>query len=371
MATETVNLLEEAITVAHSAATRDEVLTKFSQLFAHSAAAGEAHIYLYDAARRLFRYHGGGADASNDELLAKSWPAIGRAFASSLPQLEIDGLIVPLGFVRPTVGVVVIQGQIAEAQFGAVTALARLLVGALARFELHASSAEQQREKAGLAAIRDALFTSQTLEDICENAVAAAQQLCGAARGMMFLHNGDGWLRPIERTKPARQQHTAVPIQGSRVGEALERTQPSIFTISTEQWNIPADTGMPATVELLAAPLWLEGRAAGVLTLLGAQHDFSPEHVHVAGIFAEHVALAISRLRRNQLSQLAKARLTRREIEVLHHIAQGRSNQEIGRILNITDRTVSTHLSNILGKLNLSSRTQAALYGLQYGLAPG
>ncbi|MBC8159860.1 MAG: response regulator transcription factor, partial [Roseiflexaceae bacterium] len=49
-------------------------------------------------------------------------------------------------------------------------------------------------------------------------------------------------------------------------------------------------------------------------------------------------------------------------------IAQGQSNQEIARTLAISERTVSTHLSNILGKLGLSHRTQAALYALRIGL---
>jgi DNA-binding NarL/FixJ family response regulator len=61
--------------------------------------------------------------------------------------------------------------------------------------------------------------------------------------------------------------------------------------------------------------------------------------------------------------------LTERETDVLRLIAQGLSNQEIGQRLTITERTVCTHVSNILGKLHLASRTQAALYALKEGLA--
>ncbi len=57
--------------------------------------------------------------------------------------------------------------------------------------------------------------------------------------------------------------------------------------------------------------------------------------------------------------------LTRRETEVLDQIAQGRSNQAIAQALSISERTVSAHVSNLLQKLHLSSRTQAALYALQ------
>ena len=62
--------------------------------------------------------------------------------------------------------------------------------------------------------------------------------------------------------------------------------------------------------------------------------------------------------------------LTEREIEVLKLVAQGQSNREIAELLTISEATVRTHVSNILAKLNLCSRTQAALYALREGLAP-
>jgi NarL family two-component system response regulator LiaR len=61
--------------------------------------------------------------------------------------------------------------------------------------------------------------------------------------------------------------------------------------------------------------------------------------------------------------------LTGRELEVLRLVAQGRSNREIAAQLVISEMTVRTHVSNILGKLQLASRTQAALYALREGLA--
>jgi NarL family two-component system response regulator LiaR len=61
--------------------------------------------------------------------------------------------------------------------------------------------------------------------------------------------------------------------------------------------------------------------------------------------------------------------LTERELEVLRLIAKGKSNQEIADELVISEATVRTHVSNILGKLHLASRTQAALYALREGLA--
>jgi len=60
--------------------------------------------------------------------------------------------------------------------------------------------------------------------------------------------------------------------------------------------------------------------------------------------------------------------LTEREAEVLVLVARGLSNQDIADKLVISERTVRTHVSNILGKLHLANRTQAALYALKEGL---
>ncbi|RZS36833.1 LuxR family two component transcriptional regulator [Herbihabitans rhizosphaerae] len=62
------------------------------------------------------------------------------------------------------------------------------------------------------------------------------------------------------------------------------------------------------------------------------------------------------------------ARLTARETEVLGILARGRSNREIARALNLSEKTVKTHVSAILTKLDLSDRTQAALFAVRNGL---
>ena len=60
--------------------------------------------------------------------------------------------------------------------------------------------------------------------------------------------------------------------------------------------------------------------------------------------------------------------LTEREVEVLQLVAQGQSNRQVAALLTISEATVRTHVSNILSKLNLCSRTQATLYALRQGL---
>ena len=61
--------------------------------------------------------------------------------------------------------------------------------------------------------------------------------------------------------------------------------------------------------------------------------------------------------------------LTKREVDVLQVLAKGKSNRNIANELSISETTVRTHVSNILGKLHLASRTEAALYALKEGMA--
>ena len=77
---------------------------------------------------------------------------------------------------------------------------------------------------------------------------------------------------------------------------------------------------------------------------------------------------AAARLMREVRAPESPESLTERETEVLRLLAQGQSNKEIARDLSIGEKTVKTHVSSILGKLNVSSRTQAALYAVRIGL---
>ena len=61
--------------------------------------------------------------------------------------------------------------------------------------------------------------------------------------------------------------------------------------------------------------------------------------------------------------------LTRREYQVLRHLAFGLSNREIGKSLNISIETVKEHVQNILRKLDAADRTEAAVWAVKRGLA--
>jgi DNA-binding NarL/FixJ family response regulator len=67
-------------------------------------------------------------------------------------------------------------------------------------------------------------------------------------------------------------------------------------------------------------------------------------------------------------TQIGHEALTEREIEVLRLVAQGASNPQIAEQLHITVNTVKVHLKNILSKLQVENRTQAAAYAVQSGL---
>jgi len=116
----------------------------------------------------------------------------------------------------------------------------------------------------------------------------------------------------------------------------------------------------------------LQAGAAGYL-LKDAEADEVAAAIRAACRGEVHLDAAIAR----QLTRLLVTpeprtvdSLTDREREVLVLVAQGLSNQQIADSLVISERTARTHVSNILGKLGVVSRTQAALLAIREGIAP-
>ncbi len=79
-------------------------------------------------------------------------------------------------------------------------------------------------------------------------------------------------------------------------------------------------------------------------------------------------AVAARLLREVRTPAASRETLTIREVDVLRSLALGKSNKEISQNLNIGEQTVKTHVSHILDKLGVPSRTQAALYAIRIGL---
>jgi DNA-binding NarL/FixJ family response regulator len=113
----------------------------------------------------------------------------------------------------------------------------------------------------------------------------------------------------------------------------------------------------------------LEAGAAGYL-LKDASADEVADAIRAAHAGEVHLDPQVAKV----LAQRMRARrdeppveaLTARELEVLQLVAKGAANKEIAAQLTITERTARTHVSNILGKLDLASRTQAALWAVEH-----
>jgi NarL family two-component system response regulator LiaR len=122
------------------------------------------------------------------------------------------------------------------------------------------------------------------------------------------------------------------------------------------------DKVFPAIQAGAAGYLLKETPAAELADAIRRVHRGEPIlHPSVAQRLMRQVAAAEPRSYRSDL--------TARELEVLRLIAAGRSNKEIARDLSVAEKTVKTHVSNVLSKLGVADRTQAAVYAVQNGLA--
>jgi DNA-binding NarL/FixJ family response regulator len=129
--------------------------------------------------------------------------------------------------------------------------------------------------------------------------------------------------------------------------------------------QIVALTSFIEEEKVLAA---LESGASGFI-LKDADADDVAAAIRAAHNDEVHLDPAAARIlargMRTRVEQQSAETLTERELEVLSLVGHGRSNKEIATELGITERTARTHVSNILGKLDLQSRTQAALYAVE------
>ena len=116
----------------------------------------------------------------------------------------------------------------------------------------------------------------------------------------------------------------------------------------------------------------LEAGAAGYL-LKDADSDEVGHAIRAALAGHMHLDPTVARLLADSVRspQRPGDRLTPREREVLSLIAEGASNRQIAEALVVSERTARTHVSAILSKLGLVSRTQAALWAVREGLGPG
>jgi two-component system, NarL family, response regulator LiaR len=108
-------------------------------------------------------------------------------------------------------------------------------------------------------------------------------------------------------------------------------------------------------------------KTAGAREVIDAVKDAANGESHLDPSVAARV---LEELRAPSRQAPPDSHLTPREIDVLTLVARGRSNRAIADQLFIGEETVKTHISNILTKLHLADRTQAAIYALRRGLVP-
>jgi NarL family two-component system response regulator LiaR len=170
---------------------------------------------------------------------------------------------------------------------------------------------------------------------------------------------------------------------GAEAVELAERLRPDVVLMDI---LMPVMDGISATaairkahpeIEILGLTSVLEESAvvdimrAGAIGYLLKDLDSNElcHALHAAAAGQVQLApQALARLMRDLRPPEQVGKLTPREKEVLSLLGQGQSNKEIARNLHLREETVKTHVSNILHKLGVQSRTQAVLYALRNGL---
>jgi DNA-binding NarL/FixJ family response regulator len=170
---------------------------------------------------------------------------------------------------------------------------------------------------------------------------------------------------------------------GREAVEMAGRLRPDVVLMDLV---MPEMDGLAATVairrdypeiEVIALTSVLEGASVADAVRAGAigylLKNAAPEDLHrgIRAAAAGQVFLspeAAAQLVRQVKAPESPQALTPREIEVLRLLTLGRSNKQIARELRVGEETVKTHVSNILGKLQAASRTQAALHAIRTGL---
>lgn len=206
---------------------------------------------------------------------------------------------------------------------------------------------------------------------------------------------------PVVRAGTRALLESAAPPRFEIVGEAshaddlhdiLENLRPDVLLTETD---IPFRSGLSVTwnaFDALQSVAKLEGMqiiffarnptdhniarayALGAVAFLSKADPWKTTYDELIGAVQLGKPLEHSRLAAGANKRMSKivddsVPLTNREIQVLRHVATGLSNREIGTSLGISVETVKEHVQNMLRKLNVSDRTQAAVWAVKKGLA--
>lgn len=148
----------------------------------------------------------------------------------------------------------------------------------------------------------------------------------------------------IEATKLIKQQHPEIKIM-------------MLTSFSDQDHVIPALEAGASGFQL--KDIQPDELVTSLKKILSGENQLHPKATsHIVNNFSN----------RGKINKVLLEELTKRELDVLKEIAKGKSNKEIASSLFITEKTVKTHVSNVLAKLELADRTQAALYAVKHQL---
>lgn len=223
--------------------------------------------------------------------------------------------------------------------------------------------------EAALRCVRQELSRAQIMGSETDGLRLLADRLVGMADA---LAEGVGLLPCLDRRDLCRLQHAAIaqtarPEEWEELAERLESHETPFAAAYAwlEAGDLRAASSGPSTS---AAPL---RRAYGLLAHLGPSTLYDET---LARARRYHVKLAPSALipapRTPALPAAAVAAgLTQRELEVLTELGSGATNRQIARTLGISERTVGVHVGNVLAKLHVRNRTEAARRAVDLGLS--
>ncbi|MEH7500912.1 response regulator transcription factor [Neobacillus drentensis] len=148
-------------------------------------------------------------------------------------------------------------------------------------------------------------------------------------------------------------------MDGIQATKIIKREQPDIkimmlTSFSDQDHVIPALEAGASGFQL--KDIQPDELVSSIKKIIGGENQLHPKAT-------SHLLANLSNKSKQERNLLEE--LTKRELDVLKEIAKGKSNKEIAASLFITEKTVKTHVSNLLAKLELADRTQAALYAVK------
>ncbi len=223
--------------------------------------------------------------------------------------------------------------------------------------------------------MRDFLALHEDLEVVGEAAdgLAALEATATLVPDVVIMDLLMPGMDGIAATAEIKARHPAVEVialtsfvDEDRVTAAIEAGASGFLLKDAE-----ADDLANAIRAAVAGEVHLDPAVAGIVARGMRERSGSRGRAVSAGSAGPAGAVVGGPARGRGSARASLASLTAREREVLAGVARGLSNKAIADELGMAERTARTHVSNILAKLGLTSRTQAALFAVQHGLGPG